>query len=73
MKNELLFYYDIDISNDKINMIDNNYYFTFQNSNFIVSKYERSLEEAKELYNLSEEMISNNIPIYKFKTKYKTG
>lgn len=65
MKNALLFYYDIDISNDKINMIDNNYYFTFQNSNFIVSKYERSLEEAKELYNLSEEMISNNIPIYK--------
>lgn len=65
MKNALLFYYGIDVSNDKINMIDNNYFFTFQNSNFFVSKYERNINEAYELYKLSEEMIINKIPLYK--------
>jgi len=65
MKNALLFYYGIGILNDNLNKINNDYYFTYQNSNFLVAAYERNVEEVIELYNLTEEMISNNIPLYK--------
>lgn len=65
MNNALLFYYGIGVLNDNLNKINNNYYFTYQNSNFLVAEYERNLEEAIELYNLTEEMIFNNIPLYK--------
>ncbi|MBE6140886.1 MAG: hypothetical protein E7172_05080 [Firmicutes bacterium] len=65
MKNAILFYYGIDVPNDKIKKLNDNYYFTFQESNCLVAKYERNILEANELFQLSEEMISQNIPIYK--------
>lgn len=65
MKNAILFYYGIDILKNKIKKINDDYYFTFQESNFLVSKYERKIEEAYELFELSEEMILNNIPLHK--------
>lgn len=65
MKNALLFYYNIEILSEKINKINNDYYFTYQNSNFVVARYERNISDVTELYNLTEEMIANNIHLYK--------
>lgn len=65
MKNALFFYYNIDVSNNSISKINSDYYFNYQNSNYIVAKYERNIEEITELYKLTEEMINNNVPLYK--------
>lgn len=65
MKNALLFYYNIEISNNNLKRINDNYYFTYQSSNFIIEKYNRNVEDIIELYNLTEEMINNNIPLYR--------
>ena len=65
MKNALLFYYNIEISNNNLKRINDNYYFTYQSSNFIIEKYNRNAEDIIELYSLTEEMINNNIPLYR--------
>ncbi len=68
MKNALLFYYNIEISNNNLNKINENYYFSYQNSDFIVARYSRNIDDVNELYYLTEEMINNNIPLYKIIT-----
>ncbi len=65
MKNTLLFYYNIEISNNNLKKINDNYYFSYQSSNFIIEKYNRNAEDIIELYSLTEEMINNNIPLYR--------
>lgn len=65
MKNALLFYYNIEISNNNLKKINDNYYFSYQSSNFIIEKYNRNAEDIIELYSLTEEMINNNIPLYR--------
>lgn len=65
MKNALLFYYNIEISNNNLKRINDNYYFAYQSRNFIIEKYNRNVEDIIELYNLTEEMINNNIPLYR--------
>lgn len=65
MKNALLFFYNINITNDSLRKIDNNYYFYYQNNNFTIEEYKRSLEEITEIYNLTLEMINDHIPLYK--------
>lgn len=63
MENALIYYYDIYI--EKINKIIDNFYFEFNNNNFIISLYNRNEVEAKEILLLNQEMIENNIPVYK--------
>ena len=62
MKNALLFFYNIFL--EEIEKINDNYYFTYQNSDFVVHKYIRNIEEVINIYNLNKEMLQNNIITY---------
>ncbi len=63
MKNALIFFYNLYI--DDLKKINNNYYFSYQNNNYVVSLFDRNIEEAQEMYKLNIEMINNNVPVYK--------
>lgn len=56
MKNSLQYFYNININ--ELNKIDDNYYFNFQNNNFVVMEYKREDEEALEIYKLNLYMLN---------------
>ena len=62
MKNILNYYYQMIISEDKIN----NGYFSYNNHLFYIGIYNRNLNEIKELYELNQYMIQNSIQINVF-------
>ena len=63
MKNALIFFYNIFL--EEIEKINDNYYFTYQNSDFVIHKYTRNIDEVISIYNLNKEMLQNNIITYK--------
>ena len=65
MKNALLFFFNINISNDKISKIGDTYYFLYNNNNFIIERYTRNIEEINDIYLLSEKMINDGFPLFK--------
>lgn len=65
MKNALLFFFNINISNDKISKIGDTYYFSYNNNNFIIERYTRNIEEINDIYLLSEKMINDGFPLFK--------
>ena len=62
MENILSFYYNLNI--DNINKINNNYYFNYQNNNYVFHMYERHIKEIEEIYELNEYLKTLNIPVY---------
>ena len=62
MKNALIFFYNIFL--EEIEKINDNYYFTYQNSDFVIHKYTRNIDEVISIYNLNKEMLQNNIITY---------
>lgn len=62
MKNLILLLYNLDITD--IKKIYNNYYFTYQNSNFIVMEYKRDLKQIESLYKLNKEMLKLGYPVH---------
>lgn len=63
MEKALIYYFNIYI--EKINKINNNYYFRYNNDDYIISIYDRDIFEVQEIYNLNLEMINNNFPVFK--------
>ena len=63
MNNAILFFYKLNIS--ELKKINENYYFTYNNENYIVERYKRRLEEVIELYQLNIELTARKIPTYK--------
>ena len=61
---DLLNYYYYIIT-DRVSLKNNNYYFTYQNNYFCFYKYNGSLNEINELFNLNTYMLYNNYQINK--------
>ena len=61
---DLLNYYYYIIT-DRVSLKNNNYYFTYQNNHFCFYKYNGSLNEINELFNLNTYMLYNNYQINK--------
>ena len=61
---DLLNYYYYIIT-DRVSLKNNNYYFTYQNNYFCFYKYDGSLNEINELFNLNTYMLYNNYQINK--------
>ena len=61
---DLLNYYYYIIT-DRVSLKNNNYYFTYQNNYFCFYKYNASLNEINELFNLNTYMLYNNYQINK--------
>ena len=57
MKNALIFFYNIFL--EEIEKINDNYYFTYQNSDFVIHKYTRNIDEVISIYNLNKEMLQS--------------
>ena len=55
MKNALIFFYNIFL--EEIEKINDNYYFAYQNSDFVIHKYTRNIDEVISIYNLNKEML----------------
>lgn len=62
MKNALSYFYNIFI--DNIQKISDDYYFIYQNNNYIVTEFIRSLDEAQAIYALDKEMLNSGISVY---------
>ena len=68
MKNTIIYYYNIYVND--ISKINNDYYFTFNNDDYVVTKYGYNIEDALYMYFLNKEMISQGINTYQiFLTK----
>lgn len=59
MKNELMFYYGLDIKSFK--QINNSYIFKYNNNSYIFTTTDRKIDEIMDIYNLSKILIENNI------------
>lgn len=62
MNNALLFFFNINVS--EIKKINNNYYFSYLNSDYGVYFYERDVEEALEIYYLNLELMTSGFGGY---------
>jgi len=63
MKDLLNYYYYI--ITDRINMINHNYYFYYQNNYFCLYRYNSSLDDISLIFNLNTYMLYNNYKINK--------
>ncbi len=59
MNNAILFFYNINIQ--EIKRINNNYYFTYQQNNYVIYKYNRDISEINEIYELNIELLSKGL------------
>lgn len=70
MKNTIIYFYDMFITT--IYQQNKDYYFNYQNNNYILFHYDQSIEEVKDIYDLNVEMINKKIPVHQIiLTKYK--
>ncbi len=63
MKNALIYNYNIYV--DELSEINNNYYFKFQNNDYVVSSFDRNIYEAISIYKLNIDMLKKNFPTYR--------
>lgn len=59
MKNALSYFYNIFI--DNLQKINDDYYFSYQNNDFIITEFLRSLDEVQAIYTLNIEMLKEGI------------
>ena len=59
MNNAILFFYNINIQ--EIKRINNSYYFTYQQNNYVIYKYNRDISEINEIYELNIELLSKGL------------
>lgn len=59
MNNAILFFYNINIQ--EIKKINNNYYFTYLNDNYVIYSYIRDITEADKIYYLNLDMINKGL------------
>lgn len=62
MKNAIIFFYNIYIND--ITKLNNNYYFSFDNDDFVVEQYNLNINDSIYMYLLNKEML-NSINTYK--------
>ncbi len=71
MENSLIYFYNINIS--EIKKIKNKYYFSHNNNNYVIEKYNRNINEALSIYKLNQEMIEFGYPTFQIiPTKFNT-
>ena len=63
MNNIISYYYDL--NPDEIIYKNNNYYFSYLNSNYVFFLYDRPLEDIDELYKLNRLMIDRKLLVHK--------
>ena len=63
MKNNLIYFYDIYI--DNIEKINKNYYFSYNNTNYVIEEYRNSVLEVEYIYKLNKEMLFKGANVYK--------
>lgn len=63
MKNNLIYYYNIYI--DEIKKINTNYYFEYNNKNFVIEEYKNNISDCEAMYKLNEEMLSRGAKVFK--------
>ena len=63
MKNDIMYYYNMNINN--IKEYNGNYYFTFNDSKYEFVIYNRDIRENEAIYMLNRNMINNNILVNK--------
>lgn len=62
MKESILYYYNIEVNN--IRKFKDDFYFDYNGSNYIISKYIRNVNEKDDILKLNKYMISLNIPVF---------
>lgn len=62
MKNAIIYFYNIFI--DVVEKINERFYFSYQNRNFVIFPYPRKIEEAPYIYALTKEMLAAGLPVY---------
>lgn len=62
MKNALIYFYNIYL--EELEKINDNYYFSYKNRDFVIHKYKRGIEEAISIYELNKEMLESGIITY---------
>lgn len=62
MKNALIYNFNIYV--DELTKLNDDYYFKFQNTDFVISLYNRNIDEIMSIYKLNIYMLKNNIPTY---------
>lgn len=62
MKNALIYNFNIYV--DELTKLNDDYYFRFQNTDFVVSLYNRNIDEIMSIYKLNIYMLKNNVPTY---------
>ena len=62
MKNALIYNFNIYV--DELTKLNDDYYFKFQNTDFVISLYNRNIDEIMSIYKLIIYMLKNNIPTY---------
>ena len=63
MKNAIIYFYNIYI--DDIRKLNNNYYFSFNNEDYVIQQYSSNIKESVFMYELNKEMLDNRINTYK--------
>ncbi len=63
MKNALIYNYNIYI--DDLIFLNNNYYFKFQNNDYVVEHFTRNIYESQAIYKLNQDMLYKNYNTYK--------
>ena len=59
MNNAILFFYNINVQ--EIKKINNNYYFTYLNNNYVIYSYVRDIIEAESIYQINLDMLSKGL------------
>ena len=62
MKNALIYFYDIYI--DNLNKINNDYYFLYNENNYLITIFSRNLDEAVYIYSLNKDMLNDGTNTY---------
>lgn len=63
MKNALIYNYNIYV--DDLVFLNDNYYFKFQNNDYVVSSFTRNINEAISIYKLNIDMLNKNFITYR--------
>lgn len=63
MKNAIIYFYNMYVND--IRKLNNNYYFSFNDDDYVIEQYNFDIKESVFMYELNKEMLDNKINTYK--------